>query len=118
MAQYDEIQRDVLLIRLANEVDDYHDFGALHCRDPDYRLKLVKTCGDLVKSMASELDYSYIASELGRVFRECISVDLNQLPSGMNQYPYLLPPKSYRRTPALAARNLLGKLRRSLQQTA
>ena len=118
MAQYDEIQRSVLLIRLANEVDDYRDFGALHTKDPDKRLNIVKSCGDLVVSIAAELDYSYLASELSRAFSECIVVDLDQLPCGMGQYSYILPPKTYRRTPALAIRNLLAKLRRSLRQTA
>jgi (p)ppGpp synthase/HD superfamily hydrolase len=115
MAQYDDTERTVLMIRLANEIDDFRDFGALHCREPERRLDLVRSCGDMVVAMAADLGCKYIETQLEKAFRECREVDINRLPNNAHQYSYILAPNSYRRTTALAVRNRLAEWRRKIK---
>lgn len=117
--------RHVLLIRLANELEDHLDLGILYCANFEKRLRYVNRSGDLMVKMAEELGFPSLATELERVFGEVTSANI---PAGLRStlnYSFQLPPKSYQKRPLVAWRDRLllekhflgSKLRRWLSRT-
>lgn len=108
------IDRDVLLIRLANELEEYLDLGILYCGEAKQE-KYIKHDCHLMVDMADKLGFPTLAAELSEVLRETagseIPVELSNR-SGQKS-SFLILPISYQK-PLLAIlyRRLAIKLRR------
>ncbi len=63
------IDRDVLLIRLANELEEYLDFGLLYCTEVKQK-KYSNHSDRLVVEIAEKLGFPSLATELATVQRE------------------------------------------------
>jgi hypothetical protein len=70
---YDPIGREVVLMRLANEVDEHLDGGVLYLPHADRRRHADMLLLPSFVTMAEELDHPLLASELTRVFGETMS---------------------------------------------
>lgn len=70
------IDRDVLLMRLANQLEDLLDFGILFSPAAEYRKKSMERYNHLVMDMANQLGFPSLAKELDRVAREIISANI------------------------------------------
>ncbi|MBE9034930.1 DUF6817 domain-containing protein [aff. Roholtiella sp. LEGE 12411] len=94
----DSIDRNILLIRLANELEEYLDLGILYCGDVKYQRYINHYNYQLVE-MAEKLGFPTLAVELARVFKETalseISVELHN-PSG-HDASFVFVPNSYRK---------------------
>jgi (p)ppGpp synthase/HD superfamily hydrolase len=74
LAQGDQIDRAVVLIRLANEVDDHFDAGILYCRDATVRLERVRQVRHAVVDTARRLGQPKLSSALEIAFDRCLSI--------------------------------------------
>lgn len=92
------IDRNVLLIRLANELEEHLDLGLLYCGDGKHR-QYVNHSGHLMVEMAEKLGFPTLAIELARVFKETASGEIPiELRNQTNQNSsFLIVPKSYQR---------------------
>jgi hypothetical protein len=96
---YDAIGRGVVLMRLANEVDEHLDGGVLYLSDAERRRQASMLRLPLLVTMAEELGYPILASELGRVFEETLSSRIpGWLPEGPGRGVSLQVPASSRRS--------------------
>lgn len=95
----DLIDRNVLLIRLTNELEDHFDLGVLYCPNADVRKQSAKRRGLVIVDMADKLGFPTLAVELDRVFREIVSGKIPlELHSTRDQNrAYLVPPRSYQK---------------------
>jgi (p)ppGpp synthase/HD superfamily hydrolase len=87
--------RDILLVRVANELEDHLDLGVLYCGNADARRAQIAVCS-MASEMALALGFPQLAAEMGRVFEEVRSSEVApslRLPYGMS---VLLPPASFR----------------------
>ncbi|MFB2919364.1 MULTISPECIES: DUF6817 domain-containing protein [Aerosakkonema] len=106
--------RQVLLMRLANELEDHLDLGILYCANFEKRLHYVKCSGDLIVKIAKELGFATLAAELTRVFAEVTSANIPAGLRGTYNYSFQLAPKSYQKRPLVALRDRLVQSRRFL----
>ena len=92
------IDRDVLLIRLANELEEHLDLGLLYCGDGKYQ-KYINHSGDIIVDIAEKLGFPTLSVELARVFRETASnkIPLELRNSSAQNSSFLLAPKSYQK---------------------
>ena len=92
------IDRNVLLIRLANELEEHLDLGLLYCGDGKHQ-QYINHSGHLMVEMAEELGFPTLAIELARVFKETASGEIPiELRNQTNQNSsFLIVPKSYQR---------------------
>lgn len=101
--------RTVLLIRLANELEDHLDLGIAYCGDAEHRRALIgswlHTCVDL----AEELGQAELADWLGRAFRDNLAAVIHRELVAEQSISYTLTPASYRP-------RLLVRLRRALER--
>ncbi|MDB9419185.1 HD domain-containing protein [Microcystis aeruginosa CS-563/04] len=90
LEKLDQTQKEVLLIRLANELEDYHDSGVLYCAKYQERLDYLNACSHLMVAMAQKLGYPNLAIALEQIFKE--SANQNILPFLQNTeiYSYVL----------------------------
>ena len=102
-AIYDEldtlgpIDRDVLLMRLANELDDLLDLGVLYCFNAEDRRRSYLRCCPMIMDMAEKLGFPSLAAELEAAIQETKSAEvIPELRSRSGQVR-LVAPKSYRR---------------------
>jgi (p)ppGpp synthase/HD superfamily hydrolase len=104
-----DIDRTVILMRLANELEDHLDGGILYCANIDRRLHdLEQNSVNLVK-MAKALGYDHLAAKLDQVFVVNLSAQrLKPIPKAQN-YSFLLPPQSYQQRLSVRLRILLAK---------
>lgn len=72
----DSVDRTVVLMRLANELEDYLDLGIWYCRNAESRLQGSRYLGPLMVQMAEILGYPFLARELARAFRETESLQI------------------------------------------
>src|SRR5262245_54021661 len=93
--ELDAIDRDVLLLRLANELEHNLDLGSLYRENwPQY----IERYGSAMVIMAEKLGYPLLSAEMATVFRNIASV---QIPMearirSTQDSAYLIMPKSYR----------------------
>ncbi|HEY9847505.1 MAG TPA: HD domain-containing protein [Candidatus Caenarcaniphilales bacterium] len=68
--------RDVLVIRLANELEDHLDLGILYCANAEQRRDYIRCSLYLSVGMAHRLGFPALAAALARAFQEAVSVQL------------------------------------------
>jgi (p)ppGpp synthase/HD superfamily hydrolase len=99
------IDRDVLLIRLADQLEHYLDLGGFYYHEGVERcLEFTNHNGPIMVEMAEKLGFPTLAAELARVFRETILAEtpaelLNEV---SRSRPLVIAPKSYRRRLSVA----------------
>jgi hypothetical protein len=118
----DPIDREVLLMRLANTLELYLDLGALCCANAESYQQGIEKRGPLVIDMSDKLGFPVLAAEFTRVFRETATGEIpRELRNRSKQTrAYVLAPKSYRKRLPLAVWHQLRQLswvQRSLQKT-
>jgi hypothetical protein len=111
---FDELRpldRDVLLMRLANELDDLSDLGILYCLKAEPKLDHhVRFCPMLI-DMADKLGFPDLAAELAHTLTDTQSAEI--FPGLRSHQPgvILIAPRSYCRRPATALRQELASMR-------
>ncbi len=108
----DPIDRDVLLIRLANELEEYLDLSILYCANVKQQ-EYAKHNEHLVVGMAEKLGFPALAVELTKVFKETASSEIPiELRYRCNQnFPFFIAPKRKNRPSLAPYRATIRKLR-------
>ncbi len=75
-------ERQILLVRLANELEDHLDLGVLYCGNAEYRQEYIRSSLYLSIEMAQKLGFPTLAIDLDCAFREFLAV---QLPTVMRR---------------------------------
>lgn len=70
------VEREVLMIRLANELEDHLDFAALYSGNAEYRRNVISSYLFQCIDIAENLGFPALASALSRAFEETLSVEL------------------------------------------
>ena len=70
------VAREVLLIRLANELEDHLDFAALYSGAAEYRRDVIKSYLFQSVDIAEKLGFPALASPLSKAFEETLSMEL------------------------------------------
>jgi (p)ppGpp synthase/HD superfamily hydrolase len=107
-----ERDRWVLLMRLANEVDDHQDLGLLYVAAVERRREFIRTALHRCVAMAERLGYPGLATELSRVLKETMTAEVAPALRGPKDGSFLLAPASHTWRPRVAARRLLARLLR------
>lgn len=100
LKQLDAIDQDVLLIRLANELEEYLDLGLRYCGESRHQLYQEHDT-QLVVQMARQLGYSALGNEIAHTLQETVSTTIPRElcnPTGQNSSSLVLP-NSCQRTP-------------------
>jgi (p)ppGpp synthase/HD superfamily hydrolase len=93
-------ERDVLLMRLANELEEYLDLGILYCGEARREMaNYLNHKGELLISLAEKLGFPSLAAELAMTFQQ---VAVAEIPSSiLRRYTqnssFLIAPYSYKR---------------------
>ncbi len=102
-------ERDVLLIRLANELEDHLDLGVLYCGNAQHRRDLIGSSLNVCIDLANRIGEPVLGSELRRVFDEVLSSEVPEDLRHPNDYTYLLPPNSYMVKPGVTMRQVIDR---------
>lgn len=108
-------ERDVLLIRLANELEDHLDLGVLYLGNAERRRQYMRTHLSPCVEMAERLGARELATALSATFDE---VDKAEVPASLRRSEdasFLVPPASHRARPRIVASHLIDRLRRRCQ---
>ena len=70
------VAREVLLIRLANELEDHLDCAALYSGAAEYRRDVIRSYLFQCIDIAEKLGFPALASALSRAFEETLSMEL------------------------------------------
>ena len=76
------VQRDVLLVRLANELEDHLDLGILYTGDAERRRQYMRTHLSLCVEMAAWLGAPELAEALTATFEEVAAAEM---PAGLQR---------------------------------
>ena len=108
------IERDVLLIRLTNELEEYLDLGILYCGELKYQRYVNHSC-NLMVEMAEKLGFPTLAKQLATTFQETTVAEIpSELRnrSGQN-ISFVIAPNSYQKKVSLVFYSwVFSKLRR------
>ena len=105
---YDEFQtfgpidRDVLLMRLANELEDLQELGVLYCFRAEGRRRHYMQVGPMMIDMAQKLGCAPLAAELERVLGETAAAEIPVQLRCRHTGVALIAPRSYRRQASVA----------------
>ncbi len=107
----DAIDRDILLIRLANELEEHLDFGILYCGNDKYQQYIAHN-GYLIIEMAQKLGFPPLASELDKVLKETATAQIPlELGNQSNQNSsFFIPPKSYQKRLSVVLNHFLSAI--------
>lgn len=103
------IERDVLVIRLANELEDHLDFGVLYCGNGEKRREYIRSPLNQSVDMARSLGLTALAHELDMAFKDTLA---EQLPASLrtpHDYTFVQPPASHSPRLKVAARRYLDE---------
>ncbi|MGH7834256.1 MAG: hypothetical protein ACREQK_11470, partial [Candidatus Binatia bacterium] len=110
------MDRDVLLIRLANELDDLCDLGVLYCLKADSKRHYYLRFGPMLVEMAEKLGFPALAAELTRALAETAAAEIFAEIRSRKPGVVLVAPRSYCRRPATALRDELIRVRKGLNR--
>lgn len=98
LTSLNSLDREVLLMRLANEMELYLDLSALCCCNAESYQQTIERHGTRIRDMAGSLGFPVLASELARVFQETTTGEIPaELRNRSKQtHAYLVAPPSYR----------------------
>ncbi|MBD1841394.1 hypothetical protein H6F78_12135 [Coleofasciculus sp. FACHB-64] len=104
----DPLDRDILLVRLANELEEYLDFGIVYCGDFKHQ-QYINYDGHLIVEMAEKLGFPNLATQLTEAFKETASAEIPRELCNTNaqDVSFRLAPKSYQKRLSLTFYNLL-----------
>lgn len=108
-APFSPEEREVLLVRLANELEDHLDLGVLYCGNAPQRLQEIGRSLHVCIDLARRIDQPVLAEELTRVFEE---VSASEVPDALRQpedYTYMLAPASSMPRPGVFIRQALDR---------
>jgi (p)ppGpp synthase/HD superfamily hydrolase len=92
----ESIDRDVLLIRLANELEEFLDFGILYSGEEKRRQYVDGYLEKLMVQMAERLGYPALAMEIDKAFAETIRAKIPHALLGRGKdMSFLVAPQSY-----------------------
>lgn len=107
------IEQNILLMRLANELEDHLDLDILYCRNVKQRQQYINSCGAYMLKIAENLGVSTLAAELTQVFRESTSTEIPRQLHHSSNSSFVVPPNSYhRRLSVIFRRKLAHSVRR------
>ena len=101
------IERDVLVIRLANELEDHLDYGVLYCGNGEKRREYIRSPLNQSVDMARSLGLTALARELEEAFSETLSEELPAALRTPHDYTFMQPPASHSPRLKVAARRYL-----------
>lgn len=101
------IERDVLVIRLANELEDHLDYGVLYCGNGEKRREYIRSPLNQSVDMARTLGLTELAAELDRAFRDTLATELPAALRNPHDYTFVQPPASLAPKPKVAVRRFL-----------
>lgn len=85
----------VLLVRLANELEDHLDLGILYCNDAARHRDYIESCLYMCVEMAERLGYPDLASALKQAFDAVVSDEVIPALSTRQKESFVLDPPSY-----------------------
>ncbi|HXH05508.1 MAG TPA: HD domain-containing protein [Vicinamibacterales bacterium] len=88
--------REALLIRLANELEDHLDLGVLYCGNADERRAAIRTSLSRCIDIARVMGYPELSAEYERVFAEIAADDIPAVLRHPHDYSYQAAPLSHR----------------------
>lgn len=100
--RFTNLRRQVLLLRLANELEEHLDLGALYCSDAEQRKAAVGSHLAKLVDVARTLQYDDLALMLREAFDECLCGPGGRLPTVGQPVSFFMAPLSHR--PRLGAR--------------
>ncbi|MBD2740768.1 DUF6817 domain-containing protein [Coleofasciculus sp. FACHB-1120] len=110
----DPLDRNILLVRLANELEEYLDFGIVYCGDFKHQ-QYINYDGHLIIEMAQKLGFPNLANHLAEAVKETA---LAEIPSefcntNAQDVSFRIAPKSYQKRLSLTFHSwLIRKPRR------
>lgn len=102
--------RAVLLMRLANELEDHLDRGITYCGDAEHRRQLIRSWLHMCADLAEEMGYSELGGALREVFRESLGVAAPPVLVTSQRISHTLPPASCRPRLLVRLRRVLTRL--------
>ena len=112
------IDRGVLLIHLANELEEHLDLGVLYCPGAKKRKERIQKIGPMLVDLAEMMGFPSLAAELARVFSETLNAEV--LPELRSQSAsdgaFLVIPFSYRRRLSVQSRQKLAAAKHRLRR--
>jgi (p)ppGpp synthase/HD superfamily hydrolase len=89
------IEREVLVIRLANELEDHLDFGVLYCGNGEKRRDYIRSPLNQSVDMANKLGLRDLAAELDAAFTDTLTATLPETLRNTHDYTFVQPPASH-----------------------
>jgi (p)ppGpp synthase/HD superfamily hydrolase len=114
--QMTPVERDILLIQLANELDDYRDLASNHSANADERIAVIQQCGPHQAEMAEWLGRPELAQALRETYAQSIAAFIPKPLLSEFAYGYEIVPESCQVRPNILARRLGVKIRNRLRR--
>ena len=103
------VERDVLLVRLANELDDHLDLGILYLADAERRREFLRNHLHATVEMAERLGAPALARSLGEVFAEVAGAEISRGLERGHAESFRLPFTSHRVRLRVALSHLIAR---------
>jgi hypothetical protein len=103
-------EKEVLLMRLANELDDHLDLGVLYCADAERRRERVRSSLLPCVNIARRLGFPGLANSLSEAFQETLSAQIPSTLRGRASASFVVAPASHRLRSSVRLRRLLARL--------
>ena len=114
--QMSSAERDILLIQLANELDDYRDLASNHAANADERIAVIRQCGSQQADMAEWLGRPALAQALRETYAESIAAFIPKPLLSEFAYGYEIVPNSCQVRYNILARRLGVKIRNRMRR--
>lgn len=110
------LERDLLLMQLANELDDYRDFAGNVAANADERIAVIRQCGQHQAQMAEWLGHPGLARALRETYADSLAAVVPAPLVSHSAHSYAILPASCRIRYDILARRLGVKIRNRLRR--
>jgi (p)ppGpp synthase/HD superfamily hydrolase len=104
------LEQEVLLVRLANELEDHLELGVLYCADAGRRRDYIRSSLHLCVDMAQRLAFPQLAHALADAFRETLAAEVPTAFCRRESVSFVVAPASHRLRLTVRLRYLFARL--------
>ncbi len=112
----DHSGRTVLLMRLANEVEDHLDLNMPYCRQIGWRRGFIRSTGEQQVELARRLGYPALAEQLAAAFEETLTADIPEVLCRTTGKTFAITPRSLRTRWSVRLARALAGIRRRMRR--
>lgn len=116
MDNFSSFEKEVILIRIADALDEFNDYGNLYVSNPDGRIEYFEKVTPAIKEISNKIGYPALGKELEKRLAEHKEIKIPKFLRNSENKVFMIPPMNCRKRMDIYVIHLFRKIKRKLKR--